>query len=85
VAEEVVREMVEGALARSHSQIAVAVSGVAGPGGGTPDKPVGFVCFAWGMKDGKPRSETRRFSGDREAVRRQSVEHALRGVIALLA
>jgi len=77
--------MVEGALARSHSQIAVAVSGVAGPGGGTPDKPVGFVCFAWGMKDGKPRSETRRFSGDREAVRRQSVEHALRGVSALLA
>ena len=85
VAEEVVREMVEGVLARSHAQIAVAVSGVAGPGGGTPDKPVGFVCFAWGMKDGKPRSETRRFSGDREAVRRQSVEHALRGVIALLA
>jgi nicotinamide-nucleotide amidase len=63
----------------------VAVSGVAGPGGGTPDKPVGYVCFAWGTKDGKARSETKRFSGDREAVRRLSVEHALKGVLALLA
>jgi len=85
VAEEVVREMVEGALARSHAQVAVAVSGIAGPAGGTPDKPVGTVCFAWGMKDGTARSETRRYSGDREAVRRQSVEHALKGVLALLA
>jgi nicotinamide-nucleotide amidase len=85
VSEEVVREMAEGALARSHAQVAVAVSGVAGPSGGTPEKPVGTVCFAWGMKDGKPRSETKRFSGDRESVRRQSVEHALRGVLALLA
>jgi len=85
VSEEVVREMVVGALARSHAQVAVAVSGVAGPAGGTPDKPVGFVCFAWSMKDGKPRSETKRFSGDREAVRRLSVEYALKGVLALLA
>ena len=84
VSEEVVREMAEGALARSHAQVAVAVSGVAGPAGGTPDKPVGYVCFAWGMKDGKPRSETKRFSGDREAVRKQSVEHALAGILALL-
>lgn len=84
VSEEVVREMAEGALARSHAQVAVAVSGVAGPSGGTPEKPVGTVCFAWGMKDGKPRSETKRFSGDRESVRRQSVEHALKGVLALL-
>jgi nicotinamide-nucleotide amidase len=85
VSEEVVREMAEGALARSHAQVAVAVSGVAGPSGGTPEKPVGFVCFAWCMKGGRPRSETKRFSGDREAVRRQSVEHALEGVLALLA
>jgi nicotinamide-nucleotide amidase len=84
VSEEVVREMAEGALARSHAQVAVAVSGVAGPSGGTPEKPVGTVCFAWGMKDGKPRSDTKRFSGDRESVRRQSVEHALKGVLALL-
>ncbi len=85
VSEEVVREMVEGALARSHAQVAVAVSGVAGPSGGTPDKPVGMVCFAWAMKGGAPRSEAKRFSGDREAVRRNSVEHALRGVLAALA
>ena len=84
VSEEVVREMAEGALARSHAQVAVAVSGVAGPSGGTPEKPVGTVCFAWGMKGGKPRSETKRFAGDRESVRRQSVEHALNGVLALL-
>src|SRR5690348_8127989 len=57
VAEEVVREMVTGALARSHAQVAVAVSGVAGPSGGTPDKPVGTVCLAWGVKGRKPRSE----------------------------
>lgn len=85
VSEEVAREMAEGALARSHAQVAVAVSDIAGPSGGTPEKPVGTVCFAWAMKGGAPRSETRRFAGDREAVRRQAVEHALRGVLALLA
>ena len=84
VSEEVVREMVSGALARSHAHLAVAVSGVAGPSGGTPEKPVGMVCIAWGSKDAAPRAETRHFPGDREAVRRQSVEHALRGVLALL-
>jgi nicotinamide-nucleotide amidase len=83
VAEAVVSEMVAGALARSHAQIAVAVSGVAGPSGGTPGKPVGTVCFAWGRKKRKPRSETRRFRGDREAVRRKSVEHALKGVLRM--
>jgi nicotinamide-nucleotide amidase len=85
VAEEVVCEMVAGALTRSHAQVAVAVSGVAGPTGGTSAKPVGTVCFAWSMKDGAPRSETKHFPGDREAVRRVSVEHALKGVLALLA
>ena len=85
VSEPTVREMVTGALNRSHGQIAVAVSGVAGPGGGTPAKPVGTVCFGWGSKDRAPASETRRFPGDREAVRRRSVEHALKGVLALIA
>jgi nicotinamide-nucleotide amidase len=84
VSEPTVREMVTGALARSHGQIAVAVSGVAGPGGGTPEKPVGTVCFAWGAANAAPRSETQHYSGDREAVRRQSVERALKGVLALL-
>ena len=85
VSEQTVREMVTGALARSHGQVAVAVSGVAGPGGGTPEKPVGTVCFAWGAQGTAPRAETRVLPGDREAVRRTSVEHALRGVLALLA
>ena len=85
VSEQTVREMVTGALARSHAQVALAVSGVAGPGGGTPEKPVGTVCFAWGSANSAPRAETRHFPGDREAVRRQSVEHALKGVLDLLA
>jgi nicotinamide-nucleotide amidase len=84
VSEPTAREMVTGAIAHSHAQIAAAVSGTAGPGGGTPDKPVGTVCFAWGTKGGALESETRHFAGDREAVRKQSVEHALRGILRLL-
>lgn len=84
VAEPTVREMARGALAASHAQIAVAVSGTAGPGGGTLDKPVGTVCFAWSAEDGKAHSETRHFAGDREAVRRQAVAYALEGVLRLL-
>ena len=84
VSEETAREMADGALKRSKGTIALAVTGVAGPGGGTPDKPVGMVCFAWA--DGKKlRSETRRFSGDRDSVRRQSVIRALQGVLETLA
>ncbi len=84
VSEETVREMVTGALANSHAQIAVAVSGTAGPAGGTADKPVGTVCFAWSVKNGEPRTAIRQFSGDREAVRRASVKFALEGVLDLL-
>lgn len=85
VSEPTVREMAAGALLRSHAQVAVAVSGIAGPSGGTPEKPVGTVCFAWGLAQGTLTSETRHFAGDRQAVRRQSVEHALKGILALLA
>ncbi len=60
-------------------------SGTAGPSGGTPEKPVGTVCFAWLAPDGKVVSETQHFPGDREAVRKQSVAHALEGVLRLLA
>lgn len=84
VSESTVREMVTGALARSHAQVAVAVSGTAGPTGGTPEKPVGTVCLAWGLKDGAAKSETQHFAGDREAVRKQSVEHALKGILLLI-
>ena len=79
VSEPTAREMAEGALRRSVSRLAVSVTGVAGPGGGSPDKPVGTVCFGWALADGPTRTETRRFDGDRAAVRRQAALHALRG------
>jgi nicotinamide-nucleotide amidase len=81
VSEATVSEMVRGALTHSAANIAVAVSGIAGPDGGGPDKPVGTVCFAWLVAGGEPRVETRRFDGDREAVRRQSVVRALEGLL----
>jgi nicotinamide-nucleotide amidase len=83
VSEETAREMTFGALQRSRGTIAVAVTGVAGPTGGTAAKPVGLVCFAWATH-GTARSESRHFAGDRESVRRQSVEHALQGALELL-
>lgn len=78
------REMARGALARSRAQVAVAITGIAGPTGGTPEKPLGMVCFAWTEKDGVPNAETRHFTGDRESVRRQSVIAALQGLLQLL-
>ena len=84
VSEETAREMALGALSHSRAAVALAITGIAGPGGGTLEKPVGMVCFAWAAKGGATRSETRRFAGDREAVRRQSVERALTGVLELL-
>jgi nicotinamide-nucleotide amidase len=84
VSEEAAREMALGALSHSRAAVALAITGIAGPGGGTLEKPVGMVCFAWAAKGGATRSETRRFAGDREAVRRQSVERALAGVLELL-
>ena len=84
VSEQTAREMAHGAVTRSSAQVAVSITGIAGPGGGTTNKPVGMVCFAWEMKDNHKRSETRHFSGDREAVRQQSVAVAMQGLIALL-
>jgi len=84
VSEMTAREMVSGALQQSRATVAVAITGVAGPGGGSPDKPVGTVCFAWACRGGPTEALTRRFDGDREAVRRQSVILALEGLIALL-
>ena len=80
VSEETAREMAQGALSRGKGTVALAVTGVAGPGGGSPGKPVGTVCFAWASA-GSVRSETQQFSGDRESVRRQSVVRALEGVL----
>jgi nicotinamide-nucleotide amidase len=71
------------ALRNGGGSVALAVTGIAGPGGGAPGKPVGTVCFAW-VRGRKVRSETRRFRGGRARVRRQSVIHALRGVLRCL-
>jgi nicotinamide-nucleotide amidase len=81
VSEETARAMAQGALAHSRAGIALAITGVAGPTGGTPAKPVGMVCFAWAMRNGGTESRTLRFGGDREQVRRQSVIAALEGVL----
>ncbi|MDR2000859.1 MAG: CinA family protein, partial [Zoogloeaceae bacterium] len=64
--------------------IALAVSGIAGPTGGSPDKPVGTVCFAWCKLGEAPEIESRCFAGDREAVRQQAVLYALNGLLARL-
>jgi len=84
VSEETAREMAKGALKKSRATIAVAVTGVAGPTGGSDAKPVGMVCFAYALSRAVS-SETRRFKGNRESVRRQSVVHALKGVLARVA
>jgi nicotinamide-nucleotide amidase len=83
VSEQTAIEMAQGALARSKGTLALAVTGVAGPGGGSREKPVGMVCFAWARGE-NIKSETRRFPGDRDSVRRQSVIHALEGVLKTL-
>jgi nicotinamide-nucleotide amidase len=63
----------------------VAITGIAGPSGGTPEKPVGTVCFAWAQRDGGCEALTRRFIGDRAAVREQAVALALNGLLERLA
>jgi nicotinamide-nucleotide amidase len=83
VSEQTAREMAVGALGRSKGTIAVAITGIAGPGGGSREKPVGTVCFAWARGEAVD-SETCRFKGGREPVRRQSVVHALEGVMSRL-
>ena len=83
VSEAVVREMASGAL-RGSATVAVAVSGIAGPGGATDTKPVGTVCLAWARKGGEVKSLTRHYDGDRAAVRGQAVVDALEGVIDIL-
>ena len=84
VSEQTAIEMAQGALARSKGTVALAVTGVAGPGGGSREKPVGMVCFAW-VQENNLKSETRRFPGDRASVRRQSVIRALEGVLETVA
>jgi len=84
VSQETVVEMVSGALARYGASVAVAVTGIAGPSGGTPGKPVGTVWIGWKRRGGYARSQLFHFMGDREAVRRQTVAAALEGVRRVL-
>ena len=84
VSEPTVREMVAGALKRSHADVALAISGIAGPGGATLDKPVGTVCIAWVLRSGAGQAQTFHFDGDRSAVRRQAVSAALQGVLKMI-
>ena len=84
VSKETVTEMVAGALARFGATVAVAVTGIAGPSGGLPGKPVGTVWIGWKRRGGYAQTELYHFAGDREAVRRQTVAAALRGVQKIL-
>ena len=84
VSEATVREMVRGALAHSSAHVALAVSGVAGPDGGSVEKPVGTVWFAWGYKQGACTARLHQLQGTRAEIRAQAVAIALRGVVELL-
>jgi nicotinamide-nucleotide amidase len=84
VSEETASAMAAGALAHSHAQATLAISGIAGPGGGTPQKPVGFVCYGWALADGTVMSSTCRLDGDRDEIRSRAVAAALRGLIDLI-
>jgi nicotinamide-nucleotide amidase len=84
VSEATVAQMAGGALAHSHAQCSIAVSGIAGPGGGSVEKPVGTVCFGWAVEERAVTTERCQFEGDREAVRAQAVAHALQGLITRL-
>jgi len=84
VSRETVLEMVAGALAHSHAHWALAISGIAGPGGGSPEKPVGTVWFAWGGPGGWQLARQARFEGDRDAVREQAVATALQVLLQRL-
>ncbi len=84
VSEATARAMAQGALTNSRAHWALAITGVAGPTGGTAEKPVGTVCFAWAEREGGCTAATRRFDGDRQAVRAQSVEFALSELLGLI-
>src|SRR5574343_2088922 len=84
VSEATARSMAQGVLAHSRADWSVAITGIAGPSGGTPDKPVGTVCFAWAWRAGGCEAQTCHFPGGRTEVRALSVRHALRGLLVRL-
>lgn len=81
VSPETAAEMAAGALKNSSALYSLSITGIAGPTGGSPGKPVGTVCFAWCRTGAAAATETAVFTGDREAIRRQAVVHALRGLL----
>jgi nicotinamide-nucleotide amidase len=81
VSEQTTAAMAKGCLERAEADIALSISGIAGPGGGSPDKPVGTVCFGWTSHGETPQTATCHFDGDRESVRRQAVIFALEEVL----
>jgi len=81
VSEATAAAMATGVLCHSRADWALSITGIAGPDGGSPGKPVGTVCFGWAGRDAGVEVETHHFAGDREAIRRQSVEYALRGIM----
>jgi nicotinamide-nucleotide amidase len=84
VSDENVRAMVEGGLKHSHAQVGISITGIAGPGGGTPQKPVGTVYFGWKIIPNLTISQCKHFSGDRTAVRQQATLFALQNLLQLL-
>ena len=87
VSEEVAKAMAEGALNHSLAQISVAITGIAGPGGGSSNKPIGMVCFAWGLRVDdqiQTRAQTKHFSGDRQRIREQACVYAIELLLAQL-
>jgi len=85
VSEEVAAAMASGAVEHSRADCGLSVSGIAGPGGGRPDKPVGTVCFGWALPDREVETETCLFAGDRDAIRRQTVARSFRGLLSRMA
>lgn len=81
VSEPTAAEMASGALNNSNALISLSITGIAGPTGGSPDKPVGTVIFGWCIRNQAPETERCQFSGDREAIRRRAVIHALQGLV----
>jgi len=87
VSEEVALAMAEGVLNHSLAQVSVAITGIAGPGGGSANKPVGMVCFAWGMQVAdqiQTHSQTKQFSGDRQSIREQACVYAIESLLEQL-
>jgi nicotinamide-nucleotide amidase len=84
VSEQTAQEMAQGALQFSQATIAASITGIAGPSGGSRQKPIGTICFAWAHRDGRIKRSTQQFRGDRTQIRHQATEHVFLGLMAML-